>query len=82
VIVDSTGIVRAVGVLGFNIEATIDEVIKNAAHNGPSVDDVAKQTPAMNLRLSMDRENSLDCFPGLSERLDAMRAETSFFQSK
>lgn len=82
VIVDPTGIVRAVGVLSFNIEATIDEVIKNAAQNGPSVDDVAKQTPAMNLRLPMDRENSLDCFPGLSERLDAMRAESKLLSKQ
>ncbi len=36
VVVDETGIVRAVGALGFNIESIIDDVIKNAPHKEPS----------------------------------------------
>ncbi len=36
VVVDETGIVRAVGALGFNIESIIDDVIKNTPHKEPS----------------------------------------------
>ncbi len=75
VVVDETGIVRAVGALGFNIESIIDEVVKNSTSSAPQAEGTASNTLATKVRTDLNRESLLDCFPGLSERLDKMRAE-------